>query len=439
MDVECSVNESCRRTFDGGWSEFFAQKDLQELVQQALGHNRDLQAVVAATAQIQAQLGLRRADQWPTVNAVLSGSRTPASGGGITSSYTGGLLVTSYEVDLFDRVAQLSAQAQAQLAASQEAQAAARLSLVATVAQTWLNLLADADLLALAQTTLQTRQSSLELVQLRLDHGVGSELDLRSAQSLLESARINLAQAQRQRAVDEHALSVLLGQPATAEQLQRAGAGVLARVQWPELAPGLPADLLQRRPDLRQAERTLAANQANVAAARAALFPRITLTAGVGSASSALADLFQGGTWGWTLAPQLLVPIFDAGRNAAAIDAAKASQDQALAQYDKAIQTAFREVADALVSQRTLREQLQASQALAQTESQRSQLVTLRLQHGAASLLDDLDAQRSLLTAQQGVIQTRLALLQNQATLFKVLGGEVPLAQAAGAVAAVKP
>ena len=203
------------------------------------------------------------------------------------------------------------------------------------------------------------------------------------------------------------------------------GQQTLVPLQLADLPAGLPSDLLTRRPDIRQAEQLLMASNANIGAARAAFFPRISLTAGAGSASSELSGLFQNGSWGWTLAPQLVLPIFDAGRNQANLEAAKTGRDIAVAQYEKTIQSAFREVADALASRATLVQQLQASLALLGFETTRSGLVQLRLDNGAANQLEWLDAQRALFAAQQGAVQTRLAVLQNQIVVFKVLGGGV--------------
>ncbi|PJC11800.1 MAG: multidrug transporter, partial [Comamonadaceae bacterium CG_4_9_14_0_8_um_filter_60_18] len=218
----------------------------------------------------------------------------------------------------------------------------------------------------------------------------------------------------------------LLGQPLPASAqgaLRATQQGGLARQQFAPLPAGLPSDLLTHRPDIRQAEQALIAANANIGAARAAFFPRISLTTGVGSASSELSGLFKDGSWGWTLSPQLLLPIFDAGRNQSNLDGARVTRDIAVAQYEKAIQSAFREVADALATRDTLALQLQATQALLTAESERAHLTQLRFDAGAASQLETLDAQRSLFAAQQALVQTRLAVLQNQIALFKALGG----------------
>lgn len=418
-----SNNDSNKANKDVGWEVFFSDTTVRELINTALANNRDLRVSVLNIEQARAQLGIRRADQFPTVNATVTGSRTPGSDGAIKSAYTGGLTVTAYELDFFGRVASLKEQALAQYLATQEGNKTVQISLMATVAQSWLSLLADEELLSLSRQTLASREESLKLVSLKLQHGAASELDLRLAQTLRESARATLAQQQRQRALDEHALTLLLGQalPASAQtQLASAGLGAL---RFPDVPAGLPSELLTRRPDVRQAEQLLIASNANIGAARAAFFPRISLTVGAGSASGELAGLFKDGSWGWTLAPQLVLPIFDAGRNQANLDAARVARDIAVAQYEKAIQSAFREVSDALAGRDTLAQQLQASEALLEAETARSKLTKLRFDNGAASQLDWLDAQRSLFAAQQAQVQTRLASLQNQVALYKVLGG----------------
>ncbi len=405
------------------WQDYFTDPTLRQLIDTALTHNRDLRVALLNIAQARAQLGIRQADQFPTLNAAATGSRTPNSDGAINSAYSAGLTVTAYELDLFGRVASLKEQALAQHLASAEAAQTVQISLIATVAQSWLSLLADEELLAVSRQTLDSRAESLKLVELKLKHGAASEFELRNAQTLLESTRVTLAQQRRQRALDENALTLLLGQPISETQRAQWEPNKLGQLVFAELPAGLPSDLLTRRPDIRQAEQLLMASNANIGAARAAFFPRISLTAGAGSASTALSGLFKDGSWGWTLAPQLVLPIFDAGRNQANLEATKVGREIAVANYEKAIQSAFREVADALASRATLVEQLQAQQALLDAETARSHLTQLRLDNGAANQLDWLDAQRALFAAQQGLVQTRLASLQTQIVLFKTLGG----------------
>ena len=403
------------------WQDFFADPALQQLIDMALLNNRDLRVAVLNIEQARAQLGIKRADQFPTLGATVTGSRTPKTDG-ISSAYAAGFVVTAYEIDFFGRVASLKEQALAQYLATQEGSQTARISLMATVAQTWLGLLADEELLALTRQTLDARESSFKLVQLRFDNGASSDLDRQLSQSLVEAARVTLAQQQRQRALGENALTLLLGQALPPAVRTRLGTLGLSALRLPELPAGLPSDLLTRRPDIRQAEQQLIAANANIGAARAAFFPRISLTAGLGSASSELGGLFKNGSWGFTLAPQLLLPLFDAGRNQAGLDSSIAGREIALAQYEKSIQSAFREVADALAVRETLASQLQATQNQLKSESTRLRLTNLRLENGAASQLESLDAQRSLFGVQQALVQTRLAYLQNQVVLFKTLG-----------------
>lgn len=403
------------------WQRFFTDERLKRLIALALEANRDLRVAVLAIDQARAQLQLRRADELPTVGAGVSASRAPGSNGNMTSSYSAGLQITAYEFDFFGRIRSLSEAARAQLLATEEARKTVQISLVSAVAQAHLALQADEALLEVIRQTLVTRQESYKLTKLKFDNGVSSELDLRQAESLLEGARVALAQQTRQRALDENALVLLIGRPLPADLPPAAPLGRLTSMT--DLPAGLPSDLLIRRPDLRQAEQQMVAANANIGAARAAFFPRISLTTSAGVASNELSGLFKGGNFVWTLAPQLLQPIFDAGRNQANLEVAKLNREVATAQYEKAIQTAFREVSDALAGRATLGEQLRAQNAQATATEVSYRLADLRYRNGAASYLDVLDAQRSLFTAQQAVVQVQALQLQNQVTLYKVLGG----------------
>lgn len=427
------------------WQDFFSDAKLKRLIELSLGTNRDLRVAVLNIEQARAQYQIRRADQLPTVNAAFTGSRAPDAKGGMSSLYNVGLAVTAYELDFFGRVNSLKEAALGQYLATEEGRKTAQISLVSAVANTYLSILADEELLEITRQTLATRQESIKLSKLRFDSGVTSELDYRQAESLLEAARVAYAQQQRQRALDENALTLLVGQPLTGE-LQTSAGPSLSLVQtriMADVPAGLPSELLTNRPDIRQAEQLLLASNANIGAARAAFFPRFSLTVGAGSASSHLSGLLENGSWGWTLAPQLLLPIFDSGRNVAGLGSAKAGRDIAVAQYEKSIQTAFREVADALATRTTLADQLQSQQRQANAEAVRFKLSDLRYQNGIASYLDLLDAQRSLFTAQQAVVQTRLAQLQSQVTLYKTLGGgwkeSVDGIQAVNAASPTKP
>jgi multidrug efflux system outer membrane protein len=403
------------------WQSFFQDARLKHLIALALQNNRDLRVAVLSIEQTRAQLQLRRADELPSVNAGVNLTRGPNTTGATVSTYTAGLSVTAFELDLFGRVRALSQAAQAQLLGSEEARKTVQMALIASVANTYLNLLADEELMQVTRNTLATRLESLKLTQLKFDHEAASKLDLSQAQSLLEGAKVSLAQLTRQRAQDENALVLLLGQPLPTDLPP--GSALLEQKLLSDLPAGLPSELLVRRPDVRQAEQVLLANHANIGAARAAFFPRITLTGSLGVVSSDLDSLFSSGTSAWTFVPQLLLPLFDAGRNQANLEAAQVSRDIAVAQYEKAIQTGFREVADALIGRATLVEQLRAQTAQLDAEKTRMQLTDLRFTHGAASSFDVLDAQRSLFAAQQALVQVQLQQLQNLVTLYKVLGG----------------
>ncbi len=405
------------------WQAFFTDAQLQKLIEAALQNNRDLRVAVLNIEQARAQFQVKRADQFPTVNIGASGSRAPNGNGGSVTSYSVGLVTSSWEIDFFGRVASLKEAALAQYLATEEGHKATQISLIAAVANGYLSLIADRELLAITEQTINSRIESEKLAKLRLDNGVASELDLRQAQSLTEGSRAVLAQLQRQQVQDRNALTLLVGQPLGELQNIPTSTTLTNSALIAALPAGLPSEVLLNRPDIRQAEQTLIANNANIGAARAAFFPNISLTVGAGTTSTQFSNLFSGGTWGFTVAPQLVLPIFDAGRNQANLDSAKAARGIAQAQYEKAIQTAFREVADALAGQATLGEELRSLQAQTAAEQASYNLSDLRYKNGVASYLDLLVVQRSLFVAQQSVVQTRLAQLQNQVTLYKTLGG----------------
>ncbi|TNF62922.1 MAG: efflux transporter outer membrane subunit [Burkholderiales bacterium] len=404
------------------WADFVGDARLRELISLALADNRDLRAAMAQVGQLRALYRVQRSGEAPTVNLGVTGNRQVREEGEIGSTYTAGLLVSAWEIDFFGRLASLSEAALAQFMASEQAELAARTSLVATVTSTWLALGADDELLALTRNTLQTREDALRLIRLRFDNGAASALDLRQAESLTAAARATLAQLERQRAQRLNALTLLVGQPVPGSLLPTAPPGQPAS-PLADVPAGLPSDLLERRPDIRQAEQQLIAANANIGAARAAFFPRISLTASFGSASTELSGLLGSGSWGFSVAPQALLPVFDLGRNQANLEAARAAREGAVARYEKAIQTGFREVSDALVARSALNEQLQAQQALEQAEAERLRLAELRYRNGVASFLDVLDAQRSLFAARQAVTQTRLAQQLNRVDLYRALGG----------------
>ncbi|NLD53095.1 MAG: efflux transporter outer membrane subunit [Burkholderiaceae bacterium] len=403
------------------WQDFFADPRLKALVTVALDNNRDLRAAGLAIERARAQYRIRRADQLPTVNAAAIGQRQPGPTGEQSSLYTVGLAVTAFEFDFFGRIRSLSDAALAQYLATEEAQKSARISLIAAVANLYFNLLADDELLEVTQQALRTREESLKLTKLKFDNGAASELDFRQAEALYESARVTLAQVQRRRALDQNALVLLLGQPMPANLPPPQP--LMSRQTLPDVPVGLPSDVLVRRPDVLAAEQELIAANASIGAARAAFWPRISLTTSAGVASTELSELFSDGKFAWTLNPQALLPIFDYGRNKANLRASEAARDIAVARYERAIQDAFREVADALAARSTLVDETRAQRAQVRAESARFRLADLRYRNGAASYLDVLDAQRSLFVAQQALVLVQAAQVQNLVTLYKVLGG----------------
>jgi len=414
------------------WQTFFTDARLQKLIETALANNRDLRVSVLNIEQARAQFRIQRAAQFPTLGLSAAGSRSSPNpfaafvegAGSVSSSYSVSLGISAWEIDFFGRIASLKDAALAQYLATEESRRAAQISLVGAVATGWLTVLADDQLLELTRQTLATREESVRLTKLRFDNGVASEIDFQLANSLMETARASYAQQQRLRLQDENALALLLGAPVPLDTLAGSNADKLDGISpMPDVPAGLPSDLLAERPDIRAAEQQLLAANANIGAARAAFFPRISLTTSIGTASTQFSNLFDSGTKAWSFAPQLTLPIFDAGRNIAGLDSARAQRDIAVAQYEKSIQTAFREVGDALAGRATLGEQVRAQRAQAQAEGVRFRLSDQRFRNGIASALDLLDAQRSQFAAQQLSVQARLLQLQNQVTLYKVLGG----------------
>jgi len=401
------------------WRDFYADARLQALVDIALRNNRDLRVALRSVDQAAALARVTDANRWPTVAAGLISNRQPnAKDDTITASYQAGLQVTAYELDLWGKLRNQSDAAQARYLASEDGARAAQLSLVAGVASAHYALQVDDALLDYARKTLASREDSHRLTRLRFDQGAASSLELQGAISALEAARAAQAQAQRQRAQDENALVLLLGQPLPQDL---PAAAPLASQALAPLAAGVKSSVLLERPDVRQSEALLVAAEANVGAARAAFFPSITLSTSVGSASSELSSLFK--NTAWSFASQALMPIFDAGRNSANLKATQAAREIAVAQYEKSIQQAFREVADALAARSTMTEQLRAQEAQAAAEAERLRLVELRFANGASSSLELLDAQRGSFAAQQAALQVRLAALQSGVQLYKVLGG----------------
>jgi multidrug efflux system outer membrane protein len=418
-----------RTAADIGWREFYAEPALQRLIGLALEHNRDLRIAILNIEAARAQYGVRRADQLPGIGAGASASRQRVPGdltgtgqSMISDRYQVDLGITAFELDLFGRVRNLSEAALAEYLATEEAARATRIGLVSQVAGTWLSERAAVEQVALLERTIQARRSSLDLIRLRHDSGVASELELRQAEGLLEGATAELAEARRVRMQVRNALELLVGTPLAEADL--ADSAPLARVQVQAAPPaGLPASLLERRPDILAAEQRLRGASASIGAARAAFFPRIALTGAFGTASGELSGLFGGGSGVWSFMPQISLPIFDAGRNQANLDLAEARRDIAVASYERTIQQAFREVADGLAARATIDERIRALQAQVGAAARALELSELRYRNGVDSQLQWLDAQRSMLAAEQSLLAARTAELANRIELYKVLGG----------------
>ncbi len=410
-----------------GWRDFFPDPRLQQLITAALENNRDLRTAALNLEAARAQYDITSADRLPNINGNASATRarTPVSQSltgqpYIANSYQVGLGLTAFELDFFGRVRSLSQAALASYLATEEARQSAQISLVAQVAQAYLAERSYAEQQLIAQQTLESRQSDFGLAQKRFDVGVSSALDLSLSNTLVQQARASLATLTRQRAQANNALTLLVGTQVTdlapAKSLE--DQNIVA-----DIPAGLPSDLLTRRPDIRSAEQQLISANASIGAARAAFFPRISLTAAFGSASSTLGSLFDSGSGMWSFSPQLTLPIFDAGRNRANLSLAEVRKNLAVASYEKTIQTAFREVSDALVGRETLTEQVDAQLAFLQAQQQRADLTNLRYDNGIASSFDKLDAQRDLFSAQQALIQARQLRLTNSIDLYRSLGG----------------
>lgn len=414
---------------DLAWKDFFHDPRLQRLITLALENNRDLRVAAFNVDRIRALYDIQRTALFPSIDATASGTRqrVPADltqsgrAPSISSSYRVGLAVTSYEIDLFGRIASLRDEVLEQYLATDEARRSTQISLVAAVATQYLTLLALDEQLALAKQTREAVQSSYEITRSRYDLGGASELDLRTAEAQVETARANIASYTRDRAQAENALGVLVGR-ILPEDLPSAGS-LATQDLISDLPAGLPADLLQRRPDILRAEHVLKAANADIGVARAAFFPSIKLTAFGGTSSAELDQLFTSGNKTWSFSPQITLPLFAAGRNRATLRVSKIDREIQVANYERTIQTAFREVSDNLVARSTYEEQVSAQTARLAAQQKRFELSDLRYRSGLDSYLVVLLAQQDLYTAQQSLIQTRLARLANLITLYKSLGG----------------
>lgn len=408
------------------WPDFIADEKLKKIIEQALRNNRDLRLAALQVQKVRALYNIQRAELYPTVSASGTGSvqRVPADlspkGHEMTAEqYSINLGISSWEIDFFGRLQSLKDQALEEYLATEQARRSAQISLISAVATAYLALAADRENLKIAESTLATQQDVYNLIRRRYEVGIASELELQQAQTQLEAARGEVARYTQLVAQDENALHLLVGSPLPKELLPEE----LSRISPPtEVSAGLPSEVLLRRPDILAAEHRLKGVNAFIGAARAAFFPRIALTTSVGTASSELSGLFKSGSGTWSFLPQIIMPIFDA-RTWAAYEASQVEREIALTQYEKTIQVAFKEVADALAVKGTIEERISAQESLVKALQETYRLANLRYMRGIDSYLGVLDAQRALYAAQQGLVALRLAKVANQVKLYAVLGG----------------
>ena len=412
-----------------GWKQFFPDAELQSLLARALLNNRDLRIATLNVEAARAQYRIQRADLVPAIDALgqSNNQRVPASlsttgQSELDRSYSAGLGVSAFELDLFGRVRSLRRAALEEYFSFEENRTAAQLLLVSEVANAWLTLIADRELLQLAEGTRDSQRKSFDLTQLRFDSGVSSEIDLHRSEQAWRQAEVDIAAQTRRVAQDRNALALLVGEPLSPE-IANGEHAIDAQTFSKELPAGLPAELLVRRPDVRAAEHALKAANADIGAARAAFFPSISLTGFYGNASDDLSALFQSGHTSWSFTPQVRLPIFAGGANLASLNLAKVRKRIEIARYEQSIQVAFREVADALVARATFEDQLRAQEALTRASESSYRLADVRYRGGVDSYLGALIAQRDLYTAQRQLIETRLAGASNLVQLYQALGG----------------
>ncbi|MDD2277097.1 MAG: efflux transporter outer membrane subunit [Smithellaceae bacterium] len=413
-------------TTQPGWREFITDQRLREIIADSLKNNRELRVAALNVDKARAMYGIGRASLLPSINAsgVWYRERIPAdlssSGNSVTAEQFGvNLGMAAWEIDFFGRIRSLKDQALEQYLATDQASRSAQILLVAAVAQVYWTLAADREALSLVSSTLSAQEAAYKMIRKRHEVGLASELDLRRAQTQVDTARGDVARYTQMVAQDENYLNLLVGSPVQKELLPPNLAGVSPPR---DISAGLSSEPLLRRPDVLAAEHRLKAANANIGAARAALFPRISLTTSIGTASAELSGLFKAGSDVWTFAPQIVMPIFDP-RVWYAYDVTKIEKEISIAQYEKSIQTAFREVADALAEKGMVNERIAAQQSLVDALAVAYRLSELRYEKGIDSYLSVLDAQRSLYGAQQGLILLRLASINNRVALYKALGG----------------
>lgn len=419
------------------WQDFIRDNRLKQVIQTALENNRDLRIAALNVEQARAAYGVQRSELFPTVAAVAqeTAQRTPetmsATGqSSVTHQYTAQLAMASYEIDFFGRIRNLNEQALQAYLQTEDAQRSAQSTLVSEVAMAWLTLGADRAQLQLQKETLQSQEESFKLVEASYKYGAASQLDYEQARTTVAAARASIASYIRAVAQDKNALELLVGTKIDEALLPN---GIELQATLPAALPqGLPSEVLLNRPDIQQAERGMLSANAQIGAARAAFFPSISLTAGIGSGASELSDLFDGRTGLWSFTPNISIPIFTGGLNLANLKSAEASQKIAVATYEKMIQTAFREVADALATEGTIDRELQARVEYAEAATNAYKLADARYKHGAAAYTEVLEQQRAMVAAQQTLIATQLSRASSLVTLYKVLGGgsELPSGQA---------
>lgn len=418
---------------DVAWREFFIDPQLQKLIELALANNRDLRVAVANVAQSRAQFGARQADLFPTIDGSggvtfqkSSEAQVVSQGGGASvprrsDTYQANVGISSWEIDFFGRLRNQSKEAFETYLASRDARDAAQVLLISEVATAYLTLGADQDGLAIAMATAKSNLATFEVAKTRFRIGATSELDVRQAQTSYDSARADVARRTAIVAQDRNALQLLVGTLPAADLLPTSLPQRSATI--PNLPVGLSSEVLLRRPDIAEAEHKLRATNADIGAARAAFFPKISLTAVLGTLSTALSGLFAEGNATWSVQPQASVPILDFGKNKANLRYSKASRDVAVAQYEKAVQTGFKEVADALAQRSTIGEQVSAQTSQQEAAAAYLRLSDLRYRSGVDPFLNVLDAQRTLYSTQQSLVTTRLTEQSNMVELYRSLGG----------------
>lgn len=410
-----------------GWHNYFIEPQLQTLIRLALENNRDLRTAVLRMEEARATYGIQRAEQFPAIGAQsgVDRSRIPAdlspTGKPLESSqYQVELGLASWEIDFWGRIRNLKDAALENYLATDAARRAASIALVAQVANSYLSLCEVDERLVLAHRTIASHAESLRIFTRRVEVGSTSRLNLTQVQTLLTQAQALGAQLEQLRAAQAHALTLLVGTPVDFPPMTK---HLDEQSVLIELRAGLPSDLLTQRPDIIAAEHQLKAAHANIGAARAAFFPRVTLTGAWGTASAELEGLFASGSQAWIFSPSISLPIFDGGRRRTNLSLAEARRDLAVANYEKTVQSAFRDVTDALSARHWLTEQLTIAQTALAVQTERARLSQLRYDSGAAAFLDVLDAQRDLLSAEQQVVQIRRALLTSRVSLYAALGG----------------